>query len=146
MKFQRPLVDDPNSTLFNSQVTDRLDAARREFEEWRQSRTNRSRIPDNLWILAAELARECGALRTSRELHLNYCALRNRMNSAGSKMVRRRSARADFVELMPTPIIHFSECTVEIDRGKGARIRIHLKSPEAPDLSAIGNAFLMARR
>ena len=121
----------------------RLDEARHEFERWRQSRTNRSRVPENLWNLAGEVARGCGVFRTARELHLNYNALRNRIKPSASRVGRKEPAPAGFVELMAAPAIRFSECTVEIERGKGTKVRIHLKSPEVPDLGAISNAILM---
>ncbi len=137
MKSRRPPL--------NPAVAAHLDVVRHEFKRWRQSRTNRSRIPENLWGVAAEVARECGVFRTSEELHLNYNALRDRINSKGSPLGRGDSAAAGFVEIVPSPAVRFSECTVEIERGKGTKIRIHLKSPETLDLGAIGSAFLRAR-
>lgn len=137
MKSQPPAI--------NEHLAARFESARREFETWRQSRTSRSRIPENLWILAADLAKECGLFQTARELHLNYCALRNRLDSKGSRLVRSKPALMDFVEVVPPPAVGFCECTVEIERRKGTKIRIHLKSGEAPDLGEIGAAFLRAR-
>jgi len=126
-------------------VAARFEAARREFEAWRRARTSRSRIPENLWTLAADLARECGVFQTARELHLNYCALRERMDSTHSGIVRCQPAPLGFVEVVPSPAASYSECTIEIERGRGAKVRIHLKSREAPDLGQIGAAFLRAR-
>jgi hypothetical protein len=138
MKSQPAAIDEHFAAQFES--------ARREFETWRHSRTSRSRIPENLWILAADLAKECGVFQTARELHLNYCTLRNRMDSKGSRIVRSKPALMGFVEVVPPPpAACFSECTVEIERRKGTKIRIHLKSREAPDLGEIGAAFLRAR-
>jgi transcription antitermination factor NusG len=137
MKSQPPAI--------NEHIAAQFESARREFETWRQSRTGRSRIPETLWILAADLAKECGVFQTARELHLNYCALRNRMDSKGSRIVRSKPAVMGFVEVVPPPAAGFSECTVEIERRKGTKIRIHLKSGEAPDLGEICAAFLRAR-
>ena len=129
----------------NEHVAARFESALHEFETWRQSRTSRSRIPETLWILAADLARECGVFRTARELHLDYNALKKRLNSTETRIVRSNPAPMGFVEVVPSPAACFSECTVEIERGRGTKIRIHLKSREAPDLGAIGNAFLRGR-
>ena len=137
MKSRRPPL--------NPVIAARLNEARHEFERWRQARTNRSRIPANLWNLATKIARACGVFRTARELHLNHRALRNRIAPSQSRAGRKEPAPAGFVELMPPSAIRFSECTLEIERGKGTKIRIHLKSPEAPDLGAISNAILMGR-
>ena len=137
MKFQ--------SQTTHEHVAARFEAARREFETWRQARTSRSRIPENLWTVATDLARECGVFRTARELHLNYSALRERMDSTHSRIVRRQPVTMGFVEVVPTPAVCYSECTIEIERGRGSKVRIHLKSREAPDLGQIGAAFLRAR-
>ena len=136
MKSYRPRI--------NSLVAARLVSARRRFEGWRQSRTNRSLIPEHLWSLAAELARECGVFRTARELRLNYSTLRSRLDPAESRMAGSKLTPAGFVEVVPSSVSCLSECTVEIEHGNGTKIRIHLKSPQAPDLGAIGNAFLRA--
>jgi hypothetical protein len=125
-------------------VVARLEDARRQFERWRQSRIGRSRVPSNLWDVAAEVARECGAYRTARELHLNYNGLKNRIEPTGPRVRRRDPDPAAFVEIVPPSAARFSECTVEIEHRNGAKIKIHLTSPETPDLGAIGNAFLMA--
>ena len=134
----------PANPTVNSVVPTRLDDARRHFEGWRHSRTNRSRVPSNLWNLAMEVARECGTYRTARELHLNYSALKNRLEPGGSRAKRRDPAPVAFVEIAPPPLARFSECTVEIEHRNGTKVRIYLKSPETPDLGAVGNALLMA--
>lgn len=137
---------DSRRAPINPVVAARLENARREFEQWRQSRTNRSRVPASLWNLASEVAKECGACRTARELHINYGKLRKYLEPGKSRLGQSKPAAASFVEIVPAPAVRFSECTVEIDRGKGTKIRIHLRSPEPPDLAAIGNALLMVRR
>ena len=60
-----------------------------------------SPIPQDLWALAVEVAREHGVNATAHVLHLNHTALKKRVQAAGAS-VRRRPPRATFVEL-PAP-------------------------------------------
>ena len=52
-----------------SMLPDKLAQGLRQFEQWRRQREGRGRVPDHLWSLAVELAREFGVSlgRT------NYC-------------------------------------------------------------------------
>ena len=44
----------------------RLERLRRRFEQWRQTRDGRSRIPEALWTSAVQAAGEHGPCRTAR--------------------------------------------------------------------------------
>jgi hypothetical protein len=57
-------------------LPDDVRAIHEHFEAWRQSRSNRSRIPAALWAAAAGLARRHGVHRVARALGLNDFALR----------------------------------------------------------------------
>jgi len=61
----------------------RLEAGRLRFERWRRTRTGRSRIPERLWTSAVRLAGAYGLCRTARTLHLDYNALKRRVERAG---------------------------------------------------------------
>ena len=45
-----------------------LKEARERFEQWRSSHTGRRPIPESLWVLASELARQHGVFRTAQVL------------------------------------------------------------------------------
>jgi hypothetical protein len=49
-----------------------LEEARARFEEWRNSRKGKARIPAELWSVAVEVARKEGINRTARELHVAW--------------------------------------------------------------------------
>lgn len=66
-----------------STVAAGLKAGRRQFERWRRTRVGHSRIPDDLWALAVELAGVHGLCRTARMLRLDYNALKRHVASAG---------------------------------------------------------------
>ena len=54
----------------------KLDGVHRELENWRGTRKPRSPIPEPLWALAVERAREAGVHATARRLRLNYYSLK----------------------------------------------------------------------
>jgi hypothetical protein len=75
-----------------------MEEVRTRFDEWRQKRQGKSRIPDELWSAAMELARKEGVNRTAAELHLDGDKLKRRMVAAG--VVSEKSARPSFIELI----------------------------------------------
>ena len=116
-----------------------LDGVHREFATWRRTRRPRSPIPEPLWALAVERAREAGVHATARRLRLNYYALKERVASAG----RPRAIGAPaFVELVPTGVrpAGAAECLIELEDPRGATMRIALKGLEPPDLAALSRA------
>lgn len=132
----------------------RLDGVRRRFERWRSSHRTRSRIPDSLWAAAVKMAQRHGIHRTARTLRINYYALKKRVEevSAARSSASQKGVAATFLELGP-PADHgfatFSprcpsgpcECIVELEDSGGAKMRVHLKSVEAPDLAALSRSF-----
>jgi hypothetical protein len=119
-----------------------LDDVRRQFERWREAHPPRTRIPEALWSLAVGLAREHGVYRVARELHLRYYSLKERVESGGQDSDLQMAA-AGFVELVAkakhdTPAI---ECTVELERRGGERMRIHLRGAATADLVVLSRAL-----
>jgi hypothetical protein len=49
-----------------------LEEAKGRFEEWRNNRRGKGRIPAELWSAAVEVARKEGINRTARELHVAW--------------------------------------------------------------------------
>lgn len=134
----------------------RLEAGRRRFERWRRTRKGHSRIPEPLWTSAVKLAGAYGLCRTARALGLDYNALKRRVASArpgdspgrktaGAKAARQRTAAQEtataFVELVPPEHACLPECIVELVHPRGAKMRIHLKGAEGPDLAALSRSF-----
>jgi len=61
----------------------RLSEARRRFVHWRNTdKKTAYRIPEDLWSLAVELAREYGLSKTSRALGLEYMSLKKHVAAA----------------------------------------------------------------
>jgi hypothetical protein len=76
-----------------------LEEAKARFEEWRNNRGGKARIPADLWSAAVEVARKEGINRTARELHVAWDDLKRRMPAPGA--VPRQPA---FVELVTPPV------------------------------------------
>jgi len=125
-------------------VPTQFDEVRRRFERWRRKRERRSRIPEDLWALAIELAREQGLYPTARTLRLNYYSLKKRLESAGGSQVA--STAPTFVELVSPGLACSSECVIELENGRGGKMRIYLKGVEKPDLGALSSSFWGAER
>ncbi len=116
-----------------------LARGRDRFEAWRRSRKFGARIPDTLWSLAVKLAEAHGLSRAASALKLDYHGLKNRVaarNGDSSSVV------PAFIELSPPPLaLPTTECIVELEDGLGARMRVHLRGCEIPDLAVLCRSF-----
>ena len=113
-----------------------LDEARARFEEWRNSRSGKSRIPAELWSAAVEVARKEGINRTARELHVAWDDLKRRMPAAGA--VPRQPA---FVELVTPQVQSVPECTLELE-GRRGKLRIQVKGASASYLATLSRELV----
>jgi hypothetical protein len=80
------------------------------FERWRQGKSGRDSIPETLWEAAVSLTDGYSVNKIARRLHLNYKDLKNRARSQFA-----------FIEL---PLAATVECTIEIEKPTGERMRI----------------------
>jgi hypothetical protein len=85
-----------------------------------------------------KLAVAHGLHRTAAVLNLDYYSLKKRVDASKS---RARSTPPAFVELSPPSLAASGECIIELEDGAGARMRVHLKGCDAPDLVALGRCF-----
>lgn len=122
----------------------RLQRIRERFEQWRRTREGRSRIPNRLWISAVKAADRYGLNQTARALRLDYYALKKRVETTDSHPEPDREAVASFLELVPPASGSAAECILELERRGGAKMRVHLKGVEAPDLGALSRSFWSA--
>ena len=120
-----------------SNLPAKLACGRRRFESWRSAHKPYTRVPEHLWTLAAELAREYGLNKTARTLRLDYNCLKKRIELPASNDASPAMPTPQFLELLPSGTSSTVECTIECENAKGTKIRIHLKGKELPDLAAI---------
>lgn len=131
----------------------RLEGTQRRFDRWRRTRKGRSHIPEPLWTAAVKAAGKYGLHRTAQALRLDYYALKKRVAKeaaalAGppgaanaSRGAAKGEAMAAFVELAPPASVCSRECILELEDAGGAKMRVHLKGVEAPDLTALSRSF-----
>ena len=141
----------------------RFEVVRRRFELCRRTRQGRAPIPEKLWTSAVKLTATYGLCRTARTLGLDYNALKRRVESAGvngspagpgpkrrmparSTPTERKSAQdpaMTFVELPSLEPAGASECLVELEHPRGAKMRIRLTGRQSSELvTAVSQAFL----
>jgi hypothetical protein len=58
------------------EIPAKLKEAQERFEQWRSFQAGRRPIPEPLWVLASELARQNGVFRTAQVLRLDYNKLK----------------------------------------------------------------------
>ena len=117
-----------------------LDEAKARFEEWRNNRSGKARIPAELWSAAVEVARKEGINRTARELHVAWDDLKRRM---ATDEVPRQPGSPAFVELVAPQTQSVPECTLEVE-GRQGKLRIQLKGASVSDLAALSRALFEA--
>ena len=119
-------------------VPGEIERAQLQFEAWRRERQRGQRIPESLWQTAVELAKQHGVWPTARALHLDHSRLKRRVRNGEDD--EKNSA---FVELIPGGAM-LCGCTVEMEDGRGARMRIELKGGAA-DVTALSRTFWSER-
>jgi len=143
--------------IHKGEAPSRLEKVRHRFDEWRRRHRTRSRLPESLWAAAVELGREFGINRTARVLRLDYYSLKTRVEVIHPGVSRRKATRrgrkvsvprhpeipasATFLEVGPLPSAAAGECILELEDAVGAKMRVHLKGHEVPDLTTLARVF-----
>ena len=115
-----------------------IEEAQLQFEAWRRDRKRGQRIPEDLWAMAVELAKQHGVWPTARSLHLDHSGLKRRVNKGEDN-----EKSGAFVELISQGAM-LCACSVEMEDGRGARMRIELKGAAA-DVTALSRTFWSER-
>ena len=115
-----------------------LEEAKARFEEWRQNRRGKARIPPELWSAAVAVAQKEGVNRTARELHVAWDDLKRRMATTGE--VPRQPGSPAFVELVAPTTPLLAECMIELEGCRG-KLRIQVKSASACDVATLSRAL-----
>src|SRR5277367_338009 len=77
----------------------------RQLDQFRSSQPRRTKLPEDLWHAAVELARRHGLYPVAHPLRLDYVGLKKRLGETPSVQQKiRKQARPSFVELIsPVP-------------------------------------------
>lgn len=124
-----------------SNVPARLMRGRERFDKFRKKHKGYHRLPDSLWSAAVKLAQTYGVNRTARILRLDYSGLKKRMESTVSGAPSHDVTGTSFIQLLPSELTAVAECAIECRNPNGATIRIHLKGPQLPDLTALSQSL-----
>jgi hypothetical protein len=116
-----------------------IDEIRARFEDWRQTRRGKARIPDELWSAAIAVARRDGINQTAAALRLDGGKLK-RLMLAAKPLPRKTMPPATFVELMNPHIGGLPECTIELE-GQNRKLRIYWKCATAADVGALSRVL-----
>jgi hypothetical protein len=122
----------------NRRTIPSIDEVRTRFEQWRQTREGRIPIPDELWSMAAEVARRDGVNRTATVLHLDGGKLKRMMGTLNA--VDNRAESPTFVELMASGTSGLAEYTIEVE-SRNAKLRIHCKGATMAELAELSRAL-----
>src|SRR5512133_2443322 len=91
--------------------SDGMESARTRFEEWRSSRSRKSPIPDALWKLAIDAARQQGVNRAAQQLRLDAGKLK-RLLVAADPWRPKAPRQPRFVELIAPAAAVSLECVI----------------------------------
>ena len=120
----------------------RLLRAAKRFADWRRARVLGARIPESLWALAVEMATTFGVCQTAAMLRLDYYSLKKRLEAEVSQPdLATPSRHSAFVELSAATLMAPGECVIEWENAAGAKMRVHLKGAQSPDLVALSGSF-----
>jgi len=122
-----------------------MEAARTRFEEWRSSRSRKSPIPDELWKLAIDAARQQGVNRAAQQLCLDAGKLK-RLLVAADQPRSKRPRQPRFVELIAPSTAASPECMIEFESAAGSKMRVHWKTAVAPDWANLLRAWRDSER
>jgi len=84
-------------------VPEEILSLRTRLDEWRKSHPRRSRLPEELWSEAVNLARRHGLYRTARALPIDYAGLRKRLQPGVKPATTAVARQAEFVEVRLSP-------------------------------------------
>jgi len=131
------------TTTTRRTVSPQLELLAKRLRAWRTTRTRGQRIPKELWIAAAELARVHGLHHTAATLKLNYYGLQRRL-ADGLVQPKRGGHFPAFVELAApaVPSCVDEHGTIEWVQASGARLTLRLPNASPKELLPLVQLFL----
>src|SRR6185437_6273386 len=124
-------------------IPEDLEQLRRRLGGFRYTRSGHARLPEALWVAAAELARRYGVNPTARALGLEYGGLRKRVeNQDQSKAKRKKTEGPSFMEFVAQGAKAVTNCTVEVESAQGGKLKLELKGMATCELASLIQAFV----
>ena len=117
-----------------------ISEVKEQFKIWRRTRKSPRPIPEKLWAAAVSLTAKHSISQISKELVLDYTALKKRVfikkNDSAAKM-----SPPGFIELNLEPPAAASECIVEMQDILGSKMRMHFRGKTDFNLLELAKAF-----
>lgn len=129
---------------------DDVEELRERFEEFRSQHQRRTRLPEELWRAAAEIAGRRGMNLVCRRLRLDTNSLRKWMGKGvnGPRPGHARGKRsamtptATFMELLTPAASVAASCVVEVESQRGGKLRLELKGIATSEIAQLIHSFL----
>jgi len=125
-----------------------LKKLKRSLDEWRLRRQTPRRIPDEIWEHAVVAAKEHGVGPVAQHLHLDHAKLKSKVTQEGSMDLSTTPTQepvpAAFFELFPPPSPSrcLDRCVLEVESGRGSRMRVEVCGLEFPGLVTLVREFV----
>jgi hypothetical protein len=116
----------------------------RQLDQFRSTRSRRTKLPEPLWQAAVELARQHGVYPVAHPLRLDYMQLKKRLGGVPNR--RRKAPKPAFVELVAPHSAVLEDCVIEFESSSGGKMRIQWKAPAPPDWASLLRAWRDAER
>ena len=143
----------PSLYLSDPQLTDAAAA----LAEWRKTRLRSSRIPEDLWSRAIELAERHGIAKVAVALKLDYTSLKRRLATTAAAATATAPAKrpaagarssvpsADFVELDFGLPLAPPPCILVLSDRHGRALRIELPRAASSDIAEVARSLWQTR-
>jgi len=128
---------------------DDVEELRKRFEEFRSQHRTRTRLPEELWRAAAEIAERRGMNLVCRCLRLDSNSLKRWMGNGVQEAKARRVGRkrstmaptATFMELLTPARSVAASCVVEVESQRGGKLRLELKGIATSEIAQLIHSF-----
>jgi len=120
-------------------VPEAITQLQRQLEQFRSNRPGRKKLPESLWEVAVELARQHGIYAVAHPLRLDYTLLKQRLGGMPSQPGKQRQPA--FVELIGNRAAAVPECVIEFESPGGGKMRIQWKAAIPPDWTSLLRAW-----
>lgn len=118
----------------------KLENLKSQLNKWRSSKIGQKRIPEDIWVLAVELAKQHGINPVAQRLNLNYTYLKNRVyQSYGSKEEKTLDS-GNFIQIQNCSASN--PMFFEIFKIDGSQMRMECVKGFGDEVGAVINAFM----
>ena len=117
-----------------------ISEVKEQFKIWRRTRKSPRPIPEKLWAAAVSLTANHCLSQISKELVVDYSALKKRV-AIKKKTAAASMSPSGFIEVNLEPPATVSECIVEMQDIGGAKMRMHFRGKTDFDLLELAKAF-----